>query len=65
MKTTSDNQTAKDEKESPRAAAADANGAVELSDADLSEVSGGLTCRKAGKDQQEYLTFNGRTIISI
>lgn len=65
MKTKSDNEAGKGERESSRPAAADANGNVELGDADLAEVSGGLTCRKAGKDQQEYLTFNGHTIISI
>jgi bacteriocin-like protein len=37
----------------------------ELTDEDLAEVSGGLVCRKAGKDQQEYLTFNGSSIIAI
>lgn len=31
--------------------------AAELSEAQLEAVSGGLTCRKAGKEQQEYMTF--------
>jgi hypothetical protein len=29
----------------------------ELSDGQLDGVSGGITCRKAGKEQQEYMTF--------
>ena len=37
---------------------------AELSLDELESVSGGtITCRKAGRDQQEYLTFNLDTVL--
>jgi bacteriocin-like protein len=39
---------------------------IELSIEDLEQVQGGLICRKAGKEQQEYLTAGGdQGIIAI
>ena len=35
----------------------------ELNLHELESVSGGITCRKAGRDQQEYLTIKFDTVL--
>jgi len=36
---------------------------AELNLRELESVSGGITCRKAGRDQQEYLTVKLDTVL--
>src|SRR5678815_3466284 len=38
---------------------------TELNLEDLEQVQGGLTCRKAGSEQQEYATSGGQSIIVV
>ena len=38
---------------------------VELNDEELDQVQAGLTCRKAGGGQQEFVTTGAESIIAI